>query len=336
MKFTELNKTLKTSLDPVYLLEGEEAYFSDHAKEQILCACKIAYPALNLVSYEGEAFLKDPTLFDRLYTLPMFDEKRAVVLSEYYPSEKEFEAHLKPYLDAPSPSCVLLIVNKKKGAFDLKRRGATYVDCSRADEETLSRWLFRLFEKLSLKAEPEACELVVRYCAQNAARIRLEAEKLKLLLKEGELVDRTIVEEHIEKDAEYKIYELTQAASRGNFAQFSSILFDLLEKGSDELSLLSALTAHFKTLCYLSRLKCGDEEAAKLLSMKPYAVKKNREILRGGKNFEPLFQKLYALGCLSREGKVQKRGALLCAIDEIFFQNPEKGKEMSENPLQKF
>jgi len=47
MKFTELAKSLKEGLSPVYLVEGEEVYFRDHAVEAIRKRCEISQPVFN-------------------------------------------------------------------------------------------------------------------------------------------------------------------------------------------------------------------------------------------------------------------------------------------------
>ena len=59
MKFVELAKSLKEGVAPVYLVEGEESYFRDHAVESIRAACHIANPALNDARYEGDALKGD-------------------------------------------------------------------------------------------------------------------------------------------------------------------------------------------------------------------------------------------------------------------------------------
>ena len=75
---------------------------------------------------------------------------------------------------------MFLIVNsaKKANAAQLSRKGGvTFVDCSREDEETLSRWLFGVARKRGLQMDADAAQLLVRYCAQDAARMKLETEK---------------------------------------------------------------------------------------------------------------------------------------------------------------
>lgn len=331
MKFTQLTKSLQQAVAPAYLIEGEEAYFRDAAVKAITEAVNISQPLLNNVRYEGESLKGDRLLSfrDELFTLPFFDEKRIVRVYGFFPAEKEFESVLAPYLENPCETTVLLIVNegKKANAAELKKKkNLTFVDCAREDEETLSRWLFSLMRRMGLVPDADACALMVRFCARDASRMKAETEKLLSLLGEGERVTGAHIEEYVTKDAEYKIYEMTQAASRGNFAKFQEIANDLMKKGFDEHALLSSLTSHFETLAAVSNMKGSDEEIAKALSQNAYAVKKNREAARrlGKERVKELYEGLYGLSSGAKSGKFQKQGALFLATAKIFFGGAEK------------
>lgn len=325
MKFTELAKKLKEGLAPVYFVEGEDAYFREHAAAMIREACHLSMPALNEVRIEGES-LKGERLRSfpaDLNTLPFLDERRLVRVYGFYPTEKEWEL-LAPYMASPCPTTVLLIVNadRKKGAADIKKKsGVTFVDCSKETEEVLSRWIFSVLRSKGLRIEGDAATLLVRYCAQDAARIYSEAEKFRLLLGKEGVVKREHVEEYVAKDVDYKIYELTQAASRKNFTAFSEILFELTEKGFDEYAVLAALLFHYRTLCSVSSFRGSDDEAAALFGMKPYAVKKNREAARmlGAERVQAVYNRLYELSAGARSGGFTKPGAMTAALAEIFF-----------------
>ena len=325
MKFAQLAKSLKEELSPVYLIEGDEAYFRDHAVRSIREACAISQPTLNELRVDGETLKGDrlAAFRDELYTLPFFDTRRLVRVYEFYPTEREWETVLEKYCENPCESTILLIVNrgKKGSAADLKKKkGVTYVDCSREEEEMLARWLFALMRKSSLNVSGDVAALMVRYCGRDCARMKQETEKLRLILGENGTVTQEVVEENVAKDVEYKIYELTQAASRKNYSAFSEILFDLMEKGYDENVALASLTAHFRTLSELSDIR-SDAEAARVLGLKPFAVKKNRDaaVRLGQERVRTLYEKLFALSSGLKQGKYGKSGALSLAIAEIFF-----------------
>lgn len=324
MKYTELAKNLRERLERVYLVEGDDAYFRDGAVKAIRAACAITQPLLNEATFEGETLKGDAfsSFLSNLYTATMFDEVRFVRVNSLALSEREGEL-FKGYLEKPCSSTVLVIVNAlKKQGVDLKRKGGvTYIDCSRESEETLSRWLFSLMRKEGLSPESDAVSLMVRFCTQDAARMKSETQKLKSILGEGGVVTRAVVDEYVPKDAEYKIYELTQAASRRNFDAFCDILNDLMIKGFDEIAVLSSLCSHYRTLAEIASSSMSDKELAEVLGVKPYALSKNREAVQrlGGARARELYQKLYALSCGSKSGIYQKSGALTAAITNIFF-----------------
>ena len=323
MKFVQLAKSLKEEgLAPVYLIEGEEAYFRDRAVAAIREAA-LTPPSLNAVRYEGEA-IKNADLSGILFTLPFFDERRIVRIAEYYPTEKEWEKVLGPYCAAPCATTVLLIVNAGMGSkkTDIKRKkGVTFVDCGREDEPMLSRWVFGMFKRLGITPDGDAVSLLVRFCNYDAARMSLEISKLALLAGEGGRVTRALVEENVARDVEYKIFELTDAVARRNYSDFNVILADLLQKGFDESAALGALTNYFKTLKEVSGMRGSDDAVAAALGMKRYPVQKNREAAAklGAARVDELYLTCYRLGADMRSGRTSKTGALSAAVAKIFF-----------------
>lgn len=325
MKFTQLARSLREEgLKNFYLIEGDEAYFRDHAVSSIREACKISQPMLNDVRCEGDALKGERLggLSAELFTLPFFDEKRLVRIYEFYPSEREWEA-LRAFSEAPCPTTVLLIVNAggKKGV-DLKRKkGVVYVDCKREDEETLAKWLNGAARRAGLSVDGEAAMLFVRYCNLNAARMSIEIKKLRDLLGEGGRITRETVEEYVAKDVEYRLYELTNAAARRDRSAFSEILHDLLEKGYDENAALSVLVSFFRTLSEIADMRAPDAEIMETLGIGQYPLKKNREALArlGKERAKALYGRLYRLSADMRGGILGKAGALEGAVAEIFF-----------------
>ena len=54
MKYTELKNSIKEGAKPVYLLEGDDAYFRSNGEEQLKAAF-LQMPELNYTSFDGEA-----------------------------------------------------------------------------------------------------------------------------------------------------------------------------------------------------------------------------------------------------------------------------------------
>lgn len=328
MKFTEFKRDLTaTEARPVYLLEGDDLYFRDKTIE--LLRAGIAEPTLNAASFAGGALKgeKIRELTDAVYTLPFLSEKRLVVVSDFYPSEKEYETYLKPLFIRPVETCIFVVANNgakpKAGACELKKKpNVTTVDCSRADEETVAKWVYLTLKQAGVAVDGSASGAVARYCNCDMARVSKESEKLIEYAGKGGKITLTDVEELVYKDAEYKIYELTQAAAGGNYARFMEVMDGMVGKGFDENAFLNALCSHFRTLWEATAAEGSNAQAAETLGMKEYAVKKSREQARrfSREALKGHYDALYSALAAARAGEITFPSALKTAIAKIFFK----------------
>ena len=182
MKFVLFKNSLKEGAAPIYLFDGEEEYFKERG-EEMLKERFLGEPSLNYSAFHGET-LKGAALSSLVaaaQSFPFMSEKRIVKVTDFYPTEKEYETYLKGYFENPSADTILLIVNssRPKGKFDLKKMpNVTYVDCGKADEETVLRWIYTQFRRAGVRADTDCCERVMHYCLGDMSRIAGETEKL--------------------------------------------------------------------------------------------------------------------------------------------------------------
>ncbi len=323
MKFTELKNDIKQGARSIYLLEGDDAYFRIKGEEMLKSAF-VQMPELNFSVMDGET-LKGSALTNltsALESFPFMAEKRIVKVTEFHPTDGEYETYLeKLFKNFPSTS-ILLIVNaeSRKGA-DLKRKQAvTYVDCNRADEENVAKWAYLTFKRAGINASAEVCSAIAKYCLCNMARVAVETEKLIDYKKEGTLT-REEAEALVYKDADYRIYEMTNAVSRGDYDKFLIIQSELCQKNGDETTLLSGLFSYFKNLLFCVSSKQSEAEIAKLLKTKEFAVKKNREQARalGEVRLKKFVSCTYGALSQIKGGFLTPQAALQKVNCEIFF-----------------
>lgn len=285
MKYVDFKKfTDENGAQAIYLFEGEEAYFREKG-EMLLKARFLQEPTLDYLSLDGATLKGDKIteMVDALNAFPFMSEKRIVRVSEFYPTEKEYETYLKSVFENPPTSGMLLIVNSAKpktGFVSLaKKPNVAHIDCGKSDEETIKRWIYLTCKKEGVYADGVTCGKIAIYCNLDMARIAKETEKL-LCYCQAEKLER-LTDETVDwlvyPDTEYKLYELTNALARKNYSAFIKILNELSMKGYNELSLLSSLASYFKGLYEVSCMKGSDGEIANALGMKEYGVKKNRE-----------------------------------------------------------
>lgn len=324
MEYVQLKDDIKNGARPIYLLEGNDAYFRMHAEEQIKAAFS-ELPELNFTSYDGADIKGNAyTAFTAaLQVFPFMAEKRIIKVTEFYPAESEYERYLKPIFEDFPSSTILIIVNSqgKKGV-DLKRKKmVTYVNCNKADEDTVTRWAYITMKRAGITSSVEACGAIAAYCLSDMSRVAKEVEKLIEWASESKTVTKADVDELVYKDADYRIYEMTNCVARRDYASFAAISQDLLSKGLDENALIASLASYFKNLLYIS--SCGDRDAdiASALKITEWGVKKSREQARaiGKERLKSLFCGAYSLASALKSGEMTPVGAFEVAAAKVFF-----------------
>lgn len=324
MKFTELKNSIAQGAQSIYLLEGDDAYFRSRGEEMIKSAF-LTLPELNFASFEGEA-LKGANLtalISAVESFPFMAEKRVIRVSEFYPSESDYESRLKNTFEHFPQTTVLIIVNSqsKKGAADLKRkRCVTYVDCNKSDEETVTKWVYITLKRAGISADVGLCTVVAQYCLCDMARVSSEVQKLIEYKGSGSL-SREEVDALVYKDAEYRFYEMTNAVARKNYSLFCTIAYDLLQKGSDETAVMNSLFSYFRNLLTVLSSSESDAALAAKLRMKEYGVKKSREqaYALGEAQLKRLTAGIYGKISAVKRGEITAESAFKTCVAEIFF-----------------
>lgn len=321
MKYTLLKKSLAEKVDPIYLLQGDEAYFRDNGVKMFMNL--ITEPSLNYSSFDGAFVKNNPKDFiSAAYSFPFMSEKRLIKVSDYNPTEKEYSRIEEVFLK-PCESTILLIVNSSAGkGADLKKKpNVTFVDCSKADEEDVIKWIYIRMKKAGIYADTSVCRTVGEYCLMNMSRVAAECEKLILYVGQGGTLTQEVVDQVVYKDSDYKIYELTGAVARGNYSAFCTISSELMEKGFDAVGILSSLTYYYKNLYDSVCLTGSDAEAAKILGAKEYSVKKNRQQARalGKEKIKRYIDLFYSASADIKSGKTSPDSAYKLVVAKIFF-----------------
>lgn len=329
MKYVDFRKyTDENGAMPVYLFEGEEAYFREKG-EALLKSRFLQEPTLDYISLDGNSLKGEgiKALADAVNCFPFVSTKRVVRVTEFYPTEKDYESYLKPLFENPSPDGLLMIVNAAKPktgqAALAKKPNVTYIDCGRSDEETIKKWIYGTCKREGVYADGVTCGKLAEYCVLDMARIAKETEKLLCYCAAQGVTRLTdeIVDTLVYPDSEYKIYELANALSRKNYSAFMKIVNELSTKGFNEISLLSSLASYFKGLYEASVTHGSDREVAAALGIKEYAAKKNREQAAKFEKGEllRLYDGVYGAISAIKCGKLTPQSALKTVTAKLFF-----------------
>lgn len=328
MKYVEFRKfTDEQGAQPIYVFEGDDGYFREKG-EAFLKEKFVGEPTLDYVAFEGAALKgeKIKALTDAWQSYPFIGPKRFVKVTDFYPTQKDFNTYLKKYFDNPPQDGLLFICNSAKGkagtAQLAKEKGVTFVDCSKSDKETVKKWIFVTCKRAGVYADGLVCGTIADYCLCDMARVSKETEKLITICEATgvDTISDSMVEDNIHPDAEYKIFELANAILAKNYTEYVKILSDLSAKNFDAVSLLSSLAASFKTLYDVASTRGSDREVAATLSISEYVVKKNRTLASkmGQDLILATYRDLYETISMIKCGEITPQSALKLTTARLF------------------
>ena len=322
MKFKELKKSLTEKVEPIYLVYGEDAFFVERSLKLICDAC-LKEPDINLTVFEGAEIKGNAEkLVSALTCYPFLSEKRVVVAKDYYPLAAD-AAKLKKYCEEPMPTTVFVVLSPAGCETIAKMKNVATVDCSKGDFRLLSGWIINELKKSGIVIGESALTALIDYCKYDMTRINGETMKLAAYCADSKIVEKEDVDALCVKETDYQLYEVVDFIASGNCDKAYLVMADMLAGSGDGQRLFVSLYNHFRRLLYVSlaRQSMTDEEIAKILKIKEYAVKKTREQAR---RFSPVrlkavTDKLAGYDAAFKCGEVEQQDALLNGVMSVLI-----------------
>ncbi|MDW9381530.1 DNA polymerase III subunit delta [Chryseobacterium sp. JV558] len=276
---------------PIYFFHGEEAYFID-----------VAVKALehNFLEEDEKAFNQTVTYgkdtsYQEVLSLarqfPMMGDKQVIIVKEAQDLRFNEEENriLESYVENPVPSTVLVFAHKHK-KLDSRKKAAKALDKAKTlflsesvKENNLPKWISDECAKRKINTAPNISHLLAEYLGNDLSRIVNELNKLKIILKEGEVLDGTIVENHIGISKEYNIFELQKALGTKNANTAFKIAHFMGKnpKNNPFVMMLASLYNYFSNvIIYQTMAGQSPQTIASQMGVNPYFIKDYAESAR--------------------------------------------------------
>ncbi|MBR6688086.1 MAG: DNA polymerase III subunit delta [Clostridia bacterium] len=324
MKFEQLKNSLKEEISPIYLLEGEEAFFRERG-EGLIKSAVLEEPELNYARYEGSTLKQSgfEGLVSALACCPFMSQKRVITVTEWYPTVQELkDKTLKAYFEAPFDTSVLVIINSKKSESLKKIAAVTFVDCAKATGELVSKYIRSKTNKAQLIISTRVCQLLQEYCQNDMTRIDVEIDKL-IAFKEGEdEITEKDVELMVSKTMDYQVYQMVQFIADKNYNAAYKVIQDLTTISEKQLLFVSVYY-HFRRMFFASISSQSDRELAQILGVKEFAILKARQQAASfsPKRLRKILNKLGQLDGDYKSGKMLFDNAFLSAMFSVLIES---------------
>ncbi len=299
----DLEKQIKTgAFLPVYFFYGEEPFLAERAGRRLMeKAVDPSMKDFNLNIYYG-ADCKGTEVLDTSQTLPMFSERRVVVVKQADKLPVPTQEGLMPYLANPCPeTCLIFIAAKadmrRKFFAELKKQQGT-LEFKKLYDNKLSPFINSEASVYGKKIDSAGAEMLGFMVGNNLQELVSQIEKAALYVGERQLIGIDDVKAIVSQSKNFTAFELARFIGEKDLARAIATLQSMLQNGEEPIMILGALASHFRRIWRIREMldqKMATAEIGKQLKISPYFMP---ELLVQAKKYsvrelEALFNRLY-------------------------------------------
>ncbi|HSU80565.1 MAG TPA: DNA polymerase III subunit delta [Candidatus Angelobacter sp.] len=328
--------SIKTPLQPIYLLQGTQDYLIKYVRKKIVELAVLPEDRdLNLSVYDLNETPIELAIEDAM-TLPFLGDKKVIVLIN--PSfltgeakKQKVEHHLDEfltYISEPSPDTILVIeapyekLDKRKKIVKSLESGSQTFSLNQLSEESLFQLLKDEGQSLNAIYTKGAHDRLLALVGFNVAQLVNEIHKLALYVGDQREIKEEDVEVLATRSLESNVFDLVNHVLKRRADLAIQLLQDLFKQKQEPIRLLALITRQVRimlqTLLY-QKQGYTQKEIASRLKLHPYAVKIAAEL---GRTFQPDQLKQTLIWCSDTDygmktGREEKEVALQLLIHRI-------------------
>ncbi|MEI7818450.1 MAG: DNA polymerase III subunit delta [Desulfuromonadales bacterium] len=301
----------KGSIPTVCFLYGEEQFLVERAVNTLL---KIAIDP-SLKDFNFNVFFgnesKGVDIIDSAQTLPMFSERRAVLVKRAEQLKADALETMLPYIQNPAPgTCLLLtgtkIDQRKKFFLELKKHGVI-VEYKRLYDNKLSGFIQSESVAQGKPIETAAAELLSALIGNNLQELSSQIEKLVVYAGPKQRITVDDVRVMASNSKAFTAFELAKFLGMRDVPNSIRSLDALFLNGEEAPMILGAMARHFRQLWRVRELldkKISQADIGRDLSINSFFL---GEIVMQSNNFprremKRIFEELYRCDVSSKTG----------------------------------
>lgn len=288
-----LQKVQSKQFAPIYLLNGEEAYYIDRLSRAIVNQGLEEHERdFNLTIMYGKDANPD-ILLETLRRFPMMAERQIVVLREAQSFDARYWAQLEGYFDSPTATTVFVIDYKEKKANGTlkwvkaaSKNGVNAYFKKHYDNE-IPEIITGMVRQLKYRINPQAAHMLAEYLGTDLEKIEMEINKLTITVPLSRQIEVSDIQENIGFSKEFNVFEYINAvASKDLFKSYQIAQFlGKNDKNNPMFVTIVFLFNHFSRLMMYHGVfgKGGDVKSVPGLN-NPYTA---RPIIDSAKKYNP-------------------------------------------------
>lgn len=274
---TELDRSLREGLRPLYLLLGPEIYLRRVAAQTITEAA-LSRTLLREFNESAFSLLSDSvqSAIAAAEQLPMMSDMRVVRVRDFARLREADEDILIRYLNNPSPTTVMIFIaddlDKRKKSSKVLLDNCTVVEFSPLKDAEAKAWAKSRLKELKVSADDQVLSELIRLIGTDVQTLANELEKLASAAAGTNRITLDHVDELIGRSRELSNFELADHLMAGNRKKALETLHRLLEDGAEPVMLVGLIAGNYHRLALGKHLlaRGGREEVFRNISLPPF------------------------------------------------------------------
>jgi len=274
---TELERSLRESVRPLYLLLGPEVYLRRVAAQTI---ADVALSRTLLREFNESSF---SLLSDQVQSalaaaeqLPMMSDTRVVRIRDFARLREADEETLIRYLNNPSPSTVMIFtadeLDKRKKSSKVLLETCTVVEFAPLKDAEAKAWAKSRLKELKVTADDQVLSEIISLVGTDVQTLYNELEKLAATAANTGRITPDFVNELIGRSRELSNFELGDHLLTGNRKKALETLHRLLEDGAEPVMLVGLIAGNYHRLALGKHLlaRGGRDEVFRNINLPPF------------------------------------------------------------------
>ncbi|ACM20527.1 DNA polymerase III, delta subunit [Geotalea daltonii FRC-32] len=305
MKPDEFTRAVdKGSIAPFYYLYGDEPYLIEKGVKRLLDRIVSAdFRDFNFNIFYGNE-CKGEEIFSAAQTLPMFADRRAILVKKSQDLSAAALDVLLTYLQNPSPTTCLIFqgekIDQRKKFFAEIKKSDCLVEFKRPYENQLGAFIREEIKACGKRIDPAAADLLAYMVGNNLQELASQIEKVVTYCGGRDSILMDDIKAVVSDTKVDTVFELADAVGEKDPTKAMRTLYTILRDGEAPLMLLAMLARHFRQLWRVRELmdrRVSSAEIGKSAGINPYFLKKVMDQARNYRTAElkVIFERLLEL-----------------------------------------
>lgn len=274
---TELERSLREGVRPLYLLLGTEVYLRRVAA-QTITDLALSRTLLREFNESSFSLLSDPvqSAIAAADQLPMMSDMRVVRIRDFARLREADEEILIRYLNNPSPSTVMILtadeLDKRKKSSKVLLDTCTVVEFSPLKDAEAKAWAKSRLKELKVTTDDSVLSQIISLVGTDIQTLSNELDKLASAAANTGRITPDHVDELIGRSRELSNFELGDHLLAGNRKKALETLHRLLEDGAEPVMLVGLIAGNYHRLALGKHLltRGGREEVFRNINLPPF------------------------------------------------------------------